>query len=144
MGRPPIGGFHVLHVDGERVAGQLKRPCAHPGCPEVVSGTRYCERHRRCDDRRDTAARRGYDGRWQRLREMYLRRHPLCEVCEREGRVTPAVIVHHRKPIKRGGHPLDVENLMSVCRACHDKLHDAGAQMEKGAMGGSKSLEPPP
>nr|WP_245574390.1 HNH endonuclease signature motif containing protein [Desulfovirgula thermocuniculi] len=54
---------------------------------------------------------------------MYLRRHPLCELCEQEGRITPATIVHHKQPIKHGGHALDMENLMSVCRECHIRLH---------------------
>jgi 5-methylcytosine-specific restriction protein A len=108
------------------VAGRLKRSCAYPGCPEAVAGERYCERHRasgRRPETRPTRTQRGYDNRWLRLRQMHLRARPLCEVCEREGRVTPAQMVHHQQPIREGGHPLDAENLVSICRACHDRLH---------------------
>lgn len=110
------------------MAAKLKRPCAYPGCPALVSAGRFCERHKRQDyrvdnARRGTAAQRGYDGRWQRVREMYLRQHPLCEVCEAEGRVTPATMVHHKQPIKAGGRALDIENLMAVCVMCHNKIH---------------------
>ncbi|MGB9845924.1 MAG: HNH endonuclease signature motif containing protein [Desulfotomaculales bacterium] len=35
-------------------------------------------------------------------------------------------MVHHKRPIKAGGQALDMENLMSVCRACHDKIHGKG------------------
>jgi 5-methylcytosine-specific restriction protein A len=54
---------------------------------------------------------------------MYLREHPLCEMCERKGWVVPATMVHHVKPIKQGGAVLDMENLMALCRRCHDKIH---------------------
>ncbi|WP_027718763.1 HNH endonuclease [Desulfovirgula thermocuniculi] len=108
---------------------KLPTPCSYSGCPNLVeAGKRYCPEHmrqyyRHQSEKRGTAAQRGYDSRWQRVREMYLRRHPLCELCEQEGRITPATIVHHKQPIKHGGHALDMENLMSVCRECHIRLH---------------------
>ncbi|MEW6047007.1 MAG: HNH endonuclease signature motif containing protein [Bacillota bacterium] len=48
---------------------------------------------------------------------------PLCELCLAEGRVTPAEMVHHKVPLREGGELLDMGNLVSVCRACHAKLH---------------------
>ncbi|WP_141304364.1 HNH endonuclease [Moorella sp. E306M] len=108
---------------------RLPTPCNYPGCPNLVEpGERYCPEHktqhyRRQNERRGTAAQRGYDARWQKVREMYLRQHPLCEMCEREGRVTPATMVHHKQPIRHGGEVLNMENLMAVCRACHDRIH---------------------
>lgn len=33
--------------------------------------------------------------RWRNLRNAYLMEHPLCERCEKEGRITPATDVHH-------------------------------------------------
>ncbi|MGB9903058.1 MAG: HNH endonuclease [Desulfotomaculales bacterium] len=111
---------------------RLKKPCAWPGCPELVeAGQRFCiehdrQRRRQEDERRGTAAQRGYDARWQKVREMYLRQYPLCELCEKKGRIIPATMVHHKRPIKAGGQALDMENLMSVCRACHDKIHGKG------------------
>ena len=41
----------------------------------------------------------------------------LCEVC---GRV--AVDIHHIKYRSRGGTD-EIDNLMALCRSCHDKAH---------------------
>lgn len=111
------------------------RFCAHSGCSELVHGG-LCARHQAERDERDRKARqqsdaergnaqeRGYDGDWQKVRAMYLRRHPLCERCEQLGRTTPAVLVHHIIPISQGGQRLDTRNLAALCRACHDDVHD--------------------
>lgn len=68
--------------------------------------------------------------RWIRLRHLVLSRHPLCEVCEREGRITAATEVHHVQPVEESPDPVekerrmyDVHNLMAVCHACHFRLH---------------------
>ena len=51
-----------------------------------------------------------------------LAAHPLCEMCLKEGRLTPVDEVHHIVPISQGGtHARD--NLMSLCRSCHTKIH---------------------
>lgn len=63
---------------------------------------------------------------WRKLREAHIRRYPLCEVCKEAGRITPARIVHHIVEIKDGGSPLDTDNLQSVCRSCHNRLHAGG------------------
>jgi 5-methylcytosine-specific restriction endonuclease McrA len=43
--------------------------------------------------------------RWQRLRQLKLREHPLCQACLQVGWVEPAVAVDHWIPIKRGDDP---------------------------------------
>jgi 5-methylcytosine-specific restriction protein A len=61
---------------------------------------------------------------WRRLSAHKLRVSPLCEACERAGRIVPAVHVHHKVAINDGGDllvPLDA--LMSVCIACHNEQH---------------------
>ena len=58
---------------------------------------------------------------WKRLRKQKLNKNPLCEMCEKEGRVTPATVIDHIKPIRQGGAPLDINNLMSLFRSCHAK-----------------------
>ncbi|OPX87746.1 MAG: HNH endonuclease [Pelotomaculum sp. PtaB.Bin104] len=100
------------------------KPCRHPGCP-ALTNTGYCEQHKReqWNDNRKNARQRGYTAQWEKVRAYKLKRNPLCERCEQEKRVTPAVMVHHIKPISQGGAVLDMANLMSVCRSCHDKLH---------------------
>ena len=57
---------------------------------------------------------------WRRLRDWFIKRHPLCVMCKKDGRATPAVIVDHIRPIKQGGAALDENNLQSLCRACHN------------------------
>ena len=59
--------------------------------------------------------------RWQRLRRLKLREHPLCQACLQVGRIEPAVAVDHRVPIKRGGDPFPhLEQLASLCESCHN------------------------
>ncbi len=94
-------------------------PCLEPGCPVLVERGR-CKAHRiRYPDRRPTAARRGYDATWRRVRAAYLRAQPFCEACEREGRTTAAQLVDHIVPLRSGGARLDPSNLQSLCRAHH-------------------------
>lgn len=100
----------------------LPRPCAHPGCPGLTR-ERYCPQHKRqtnqiYDRERGTASQRGYGTRWRRLRQAFLSAHPLCEECQREGRVTPATDVDHRLPKRRGGGD-DESNLQALCHAHH-------------------------
>lgn len=58
---------------------------------------------------------------WRRLRAVKLEQQPMCEECERNGVITPAQIVDHIVPINRGGASLDIENLQSLCNACHNR-----------------------
>ena len=111
---------------------KVKKPCAHVGCPNVVeSGVRYCSTHskdittdrKRYDSMRGTAKERGYDEDWKRVRLRKLAVNPLCERCDEQGRVEPAVMVHHIIPIEEGGARLDFDNLMSLCERCHDVMH---------------------
>lgn len=68
--------------------------------------------------------------RWRALREAKLRETPLCEICEKEGRITPATQVHHIHEISLGGSvndmldiAFDYNNLQSLCERCHMHLH---------------------
>ncbi len=67
-----------------------------------------------------TTAQRGYGGRWQRVREAFLRHHPLCARCDAQGRIVAATVVDHRVP-HRGDPGLmwDHGNLQALCTACH-------------------------
>ncbi|MEA4874383.1 MULTISPECIES: HNH endonuclease signature motif containing protein [Bacillota] len=104
-----------------------KRPCSTPGCPNLTDG-RYCEEHRVVERRRYDKFERSPDvnkkyGRaWKRIRDRYAREHPLCEMCEENGRLTSAEEVHHILPISLGGTH-DKSNLMSLCKSCHNKIH---------------------
>ena len=57
---------------------------------------------------------------WQARRSAQLQSKPLCERCERRGRITAASVVHHNPP-HRGDWQLFSEGpLESLCKPCHD------------------------
>ena len=68
--------------------------------------------------------------RWKLLRQEYLRQHPLCERCKREGYVRSAIDVHHKVPVE-SAHTIqemeqlayDWNNLQALCIPCHMKTH---------------------
>jgi len=64
---------------------------------------------------------RGYGYRWQQYRLRYLAQHPLCVMCEAEGRVEAAVVVDHVVP-HEGEQQLfwSASNHQALCKACHD------------------------
>ena len=63
-----------------------------------------------------------YGRAWKRIRDRYAAAHPLCEMCLKEGRLTPVEEVHHILPISQGGDHRE-SNLMSLCQSCHTKIH---------------------
>jgi len=109
---------------------KLKTPCSHPLCPELTHD-RFCEKHRKEHHRekdrdRASAAERGYDSRWRKVRKWYMRRNPLCERCLQEGTTKAAEVVHHITPIDDGGAKYDFDNLEALCEKCHRKHHGFG------------------
>jgi len=75
------------------------------------------------NDKRVGRIERGYDKQWFKVRAMKLKSNPLCQRCESNGVVKPAVMVHHIKPIS--SHPqlrLVIDNLMSLCHDCHEVI----------------------
>ena len=65
---------------------------------------------------------------WRKLRNTYLRLHPLCELCQLNNKITPATDVHHViSPFKNGeinySRLLDVDNLQALCKDCHGSVH---------------------
>lgn len=82
--------------------------------------------------------------RWKELRAQYLRDHPLCERCLREGEeagikggyVRAAIDCHHRIPVESAQTSAEMErlcysedNLEALCVECHIKTHK---EMRKG------------
>lgn len=103
-----------------------RAPAPCPDCGVLVHGGGRCERHRKAtrresDARRGSAAERGYDARWRRYRVEYLRLHPLCAECERNGQITAASVVDHIKPHKGNVVSFwDPANHQPLCKPCHD------------------------
>ena len=96
------------------------QPCTVAGCPALTASGR-CPDHRRQYERsRGTAAQRGYDGRWQRRRRVWLAAHPLCADPDHRhpNRIRAATDVDHVVPKSQGGAD-DESNFQSLCHECH-------------------------
>lgn len=103
-----------------------KKPCRYPGCPELTAEL-YCPAHKalvnaQYDKYKRAETRSRYQGSWSKIRGIYLKKHPFCEICFSEGRMTPANLVHHRVPLAEGGSNTET-NLQSLCKSCHSRLH---------------------
>lgn len=103
-----------------------KRPCSFPGCPELTDG-RFCPVHEKQEAQRyekyqrDPATKKRYGHAWKRIRDRYIAAHPLCERCQKAGKLTPAEEVHHIVPLAAGGTH-DERNLMALCTSCHSEI----------------------
>ncbi len=97
-------------------------PCAASGCAQLVRGAPRCPAHavqraRAYDAARADGAERA---RGWRLRQRYLAEHPACESCGS----AESLRVHHRLPRKDGG-PDNVDNYVTLCESCHQRVHAA-------------------
>jgi len=84
--------------------------------------------------KRNQDAKRFYNGvDWLKARKLALIRDShLCQECLKNKKITAAEMVHHTKTLE--DYPelaYDLDNLVSLCNACHNKEHP-----EKG--GGKK------
>ena len=68
---------------------------------------------------------------WQRLRNMYISLHPICEECVKHGHVEPATQIHHIRRFMaetnesaRWNTFLNENNLIAVCDKCHYGYHN--------------------
>jgi 5-methylcytosine-specific restriction endonuclease McrA len=60
----------------------------------------------------------------------------ICQVCKREGRITPATECDHIKPKAEGGSD-DPVNLQAICKACH-----AVKSAAEGAKAQGRTVKP--
>ena len=64
---------------------------------------------------------------YRRLRDEYMKRHPICEWCQAK----PSLDLHHKMP--RAYHLLDVSVYSALCRECHNRCEiDHQAAREAG------------
>lgn len=114
----------------------LARACHVMGCPQTHPCSAHPPRQRTrrssisqrdYDQQRGSAASRGYDSRWRRAREAYLRKHPLCVSCKARGLTTAARVVDHIEPHRGDMKKFwDSTNWQALCdartgRGCHDR-----------------------
>lgn len=112
---------------GEPVPYKPKSPCAYPGCGRLATHKQYCAEHKKTVDKqynryeRDPESNKRYGRAWKRIRDRYIKLHPLCEECKKQNRLTPAEEVHHILPLSKGGGN-EMSNLMSLCKSCHSRI----------------------
>ena len=85
------------------------------------------ERHKQYDGSvRDKRSAKFYSSEgWIRHRSKCLTEaNYQCQLCKRQGRVTPATEVHHKVPIRVDwSKRLDEHNLIALCHRCHMEAH---------------------
>ena len=71
---------------------------------------------------------------WRKKAEKIKRRDNYrCVWCARYGRAAPAEVVHHIKHVEE--YPelaFEDENLVSLCKKCHNKAHPEKARAARG------------
>ena len=100
------------------------------------------DRKRQFDRKRGKTAERGYDALWRKVRAVKLAQSPLCECDECQAgriRVREAKVVDHIVPIsERPDLRLDLSNLRSMAKPCHDKR----TALEQGFAAGPATQRP--
>jgi 5-methylcytosine-specific restriction protein A len=104
------------------------KPCTWIGCGQLVhDGGGRCARHRQQaqrdqDARRGSARKRGYTSAWDKAREAYLRKHPMCRRHQELGVYVAATVVDHIVPHKGDMAKFwDTTNWQPLCKTCHDR-----------------------
>ena len=71
---------------------------------------------------------------WKRVRTAFLAQHPLCVMCDAQGKATPAHHVDHIVPIADGGDWYDTDNLQGLCATHHSQktARDEGKTVRMG------------
>lgn len=115
----------------------LKKICNYSGCNTLIDvGQRYCDKHkvesRQYDKYRGTSTERGYNGKWRKARNKFLKDNPLCIECLKDNTIEPATVVDHIKPHKGDmGLFWDKDNWQALCK----KHHDIKTAKEDGGFG---------
>lgn len=104
-----------------------KKPCSFPGCPNLTD-ERYCEKHSKLENKnynqyqRNPITKGRYGNHWKRIRDAFVKEHPYCELCKKDGVFNPTEQVHHILPIAEGGSN-EWNNLIALCKYHHSQLH---------------------
>lgn len=75
---------------------------------------------------------RGYGREHDIMRAIVLREEPLCRPCHLRGRLTPATIADHIKPLSEGGTG-ERDNYQGICVPCHTAKTAEEAARARGA-----------
>lgn len=125
----------------------MRKICSAGGCKTVVTVSPLDRTSPRCEKHQkrlsDAKPRKVYshhyiDGKnvykssqWRKLRNLKASMNPHCEHCLKLGLVRPVKIVDHIVEIEDGGAVFELENLQSLCHACHEAKTAAEAKKRK-------------
>ena len=74
------------------------------------------------DERRGSAASRGYGRKWRIARISFLLQNPLCIECKANNKTTAASVVDHIIPHRQDRNLFnDQSNWQPMCKTCHDR-----------------------
>ena len=70
---------------------------------------------------------------WKELRKLkFANANGLCEKCLLKGIIKEGVDVHHKIPIEDDWDKrLDYNNLMLLCKDCHNEIHDRESPLQQ-------------
>jgi len=133
---------------------QPLKPCAHPGCRELIRIGAYCLAHTKqrkqvTNDSRESSTQRGYGYAWQKASKSFLRSHPLCQCPDcQEGklRLKASEVVDHFIPHRlsealKSGDPEKIARAKALFwdhdnwRAMSIRCHNAKTAREDGGFG---------
>lgn len=68
---------------------------------------------------------------WNDLRALkFSDADGICEACKAKGIIKPGVDVHHKIPIEKDwSKRLDYNNLILLCKECHNEIHGRGGDL---------------
>lgn len=101
------------------------RKCSSPGCRTLVRDGSRCPAH--ATNKGTTKNKPGdpfyCSAAWIKLRDYKRQQNPLCEECERQGRVRAMHAVDHIRPRREWPElELEYDNLQSLCEHCHNAV----------------------
>lgn len=112
--------------------------CLKMGCNNLVKPPeKYCNQHKHIEEKKKKERNKFYDrykrnsqakafynsNEWKIARRFILNRDAhLCQECLKQGRITKADTVHHIIELNQDwSKRLEITNLESICRKCHNK-----------------------
>lgn len=133
-------------------------PCNEPGCARMrhPDYQQWCQVHgpRKLEEQARRRTRRGRrvgldkketkllsfysTKRWQKTRNAYFSRNPLCVRCAAEGVTKAGHVVDHIVERRDGGADYDHSNLQTLCQACHNRKTKEAARRRLGDREGWK------
>ena len=112
----------------------IMHKCLKGGCNALIpQDNKYCELHTNAQPKEYERLRKinqaelltFYKSKaWRKLRASKLVTSPICEECERDGKVSQANTVHHIRDVRMyWNERLEFNNLESLCKSHHEQIY---------------------